>query len=123
LDSNDGCVEPLITSIVNLLLQAEKCQAEPGAHSGRWPERSVLEKQNYASFRGAVKWTDSVMQEPGPSPRSAMDALVESFSQLRSEARKRMPKEEFRRAEESFDDLVRRVRARSGFPAQRKPGS
>jgi hypothetical protein len=40
-----------------------------------------------------------------------MDTLVESFSQLRAEAKERMSDEEFRRAEEGFDRIVARVRA------------
>jgi hypothetical protein len=41
-----------------------------------------------------------------------MDKLVESFTRLRAEAKERMSDEEFRRAEEGFDQIVARVRAR-----------
>jgi len=41
-----------------------------------------------------------------------MDKLVEAFAQIRSEAKERMSEEEFRRAEEGFDRIVTRVRAR-----------
>jgi len=43
---------------------------------------------------------------------SAMYKLVESFSRLRAEAKERMSGKEFREAEQKFDELVRKVRAR-----------
>lgn len=46
--------------------------------------------------------------------KSAMDTLVESVSRIRSEARERMSAEEFRRAEEKFDEVVNKVRASRG---------
>jgi hypothetical protein len=44
-----------------------------------------------------------------------MDTLIESVSRLRSEAKERMSKEEFRQAEEKFDEVVSRVRASRGL--------
>jgi len=41
-----------------------------------------------------------------------MDVLVDSFMQLRSEAKLRMTPAEFQEAERKFDDLVRKARAR-----------
>jgi len=52
------------------------------------------------------------MAESAPKSVSAMDKLVESFSRLRAEAKERMSDEEFRRADEGFDRIVARVRAR-----------
>jgi hypothetical protein len=50
------------------------------------------------------------------SPKStpAMDKLVDSFSRLVSEAKDRMPDEEFQQAEKKFDDVVKKVRASRG---------
>lgn len=41
-----------------------------------------------------------------------MDSLVESFIELRAEAKRRMSKEEFAEAERQFEELARKVRAR-----------
>jgi len=53
------------------------------------------------------------MAKPTPKPKSAMDALVDSFTRLREEAKKRMTEEEFRKAEQGFDQIVMKVRART----------
>jgi hypothetical protein len=52
------------------------------------------------------------MAKSPPKSKSAMDKLVESFSRFRAEAKERMSDEEFRWAEEGFDQIVARVRAR-----------
>lgn len=52
------------------------------------------------------------MPKAAHEKKSAMDRLLEAFSRIRSEARERMSDEEFRRAEEGFDRIVARVRAR-----------
>ncbi len=54
------------------------------------------------------------MLKPAAKSESATDKLVESFIRLRAEAMERMSDEEFRRAEEGFDRIVARVRARRG---------
>ena len=41
-----------------------------------------------------------------------MDKLIESFTRLRAEAKERMSDKEFQQAEEGFDRIVARVRAR-----------
>ncbi len=51
------------------------------------------------------------MAKSAPKPKSAMDALVESFSRVVAEAKERMSPEEFREAERKFDEVVNRVRA------------
>jgi hypothetical protein len=48
---------------------------------------------------------------PAPKSKSATDKLVDSFSGIRSEAKKSMSEEEFRKAEEEFDRVVAKVRA------------
>ena len=57
-------------------------------------------------------YTQLAMQKPVAKSKSAMDKLVESFWRLRAEAKERMSDEEFRQAEEGFDRIVARVRAR-----------
>ena len=44
----------------------------------------------------------------------AMDKLVDSFRRVVSEAKERMPDEEFQEAEKKFDDVVSKVRAVRG---------
>jgi hypothetical protein len=48
-----------------------------------------------------------------PKPKSAMDTLVDSFSDLVEEARERMSSEEFRQAEKEFDEIIDKVKARA----------
>ncbi len=43
-----------------------------------------------------------------------MDKLVDSFSRVMSEAKERMPDEEFQQAEKKFDAVVNKVRAARG---------
>jgi len=49
-----------------------------------------------------------------------MDTLVEMVSRIRSEARERMSAEEFRQAEEEFDEIVNKVRARASRGRKRE---
>jgi outer membrane protein assembly factor BamD (BamD/ComL family) len=55
-----------------------------------------------------------VMSKPAPKSKSAMDKLVDSFSELVAEAKERMSDEEFRQAEKKFDEIISRVRASRG---------
>jgi hypothetical protein len=45
------------------------------------------------------------MRKPEPKPKSAMDALVDSFSELVEDARKHMSPEDFQKAEKSSTRL------------------
>jgi hypothetical protein len=54
------------------------------------------------------------MAKTAPKLKSAMDILVDSFSELVEEARERMTKEEFRHAEQKFDEIINRVREKRG---------
>lgn len=54
------------------------------------------------------------MAKAEPKSKSAMDKLVDSFSDLVSEAKERMSDEEFRQAEKKFDEIIDRVRASRG---------
>lgn len=49
-----------------------------------------------------------------------MDTLVDSFSELVEDARKRMSPEEFRRAEKEFDEIVDKARARTSRAGRRE---
>lgn len=55
-----------------------------------------------------------VVAKPVPKSKSAMDTLVDSFTELVAEAKARMSEEEFRQAEKKFDEIVNRVRASRG---------
>ncbi len=68
----------------------------------------------YLRFFGAVNYTEQVMAKSAPKSKSAMDALIDSVSRIRSEAKERMSEEEFRQAEKKFDEVVSRVRASRG---------
>jgi flagellin-specific chaperone FliS len=46
------------------------------------------------------------------TPKSAIDILIDSFMRLRAEAKERMSAEEFQQAEEKFNELATRIRAR-----------
>jgi len=52
------------------------------------------------------------MPKASPKKKSAMDKLVDSFSELREDARNRMSPEEFQQAEKGFDEIVDKIRAR-----------
>lgn len=54
------------------------------------------------------------MAKAAPNSKSAMDALIDSVSRIRSEAKEQMSEEEFRQAEKKFDEVVSRVRASRG---------
>ena len=43
-----------------------------------------------------------------------METLVDSFSELVAEAKERMSDEEFRQAEQKFDEIINKVRASRG---------
>ena len=60
------------------------------------------------------------MPKAAPKQKSAMDTLVEMVSRIRSEARERMSAEEFRQAEEKFDEIVNKVRARASRGRKRE---
>ncbi len=46
--------------------------------------------------------------------KSAMDALIESVSRIRAEAKERMSEEDFRQADERVHQLANKVRASRG---------
>ncbi len=60
------------------------------------------------------------MAKAAPKAKSAMDKLVDSFSDLVEEARERMSPDEFRRAEKEFDDIVNKVKARASRGGRRE---
>jgi len=60
------------------------------------------------------------MAKAAPKAKSAMDKLVDSFSDLVEDARQRMSPEEFRQAEKGFDKIVDRVKARASRDGRRE---
>ena len=49
-----------------------------------------------------------------------MDKLVDSFYDLREEARERMSPEEFQQAEKEFDEIVNKVKGRASRGGRRE---
>jgi hypothetical protein len=60
------------------------------------------------------------MAKPAPKSKSAMETLVDSFSDLVEDARKRMSPKEFRQAEKEFDEIVDKARARASRGGRRE---
>jgi hypothetical protein len=60
------------------------------------------------------------MAKSVPKPKSAMETLVDSFSDLVSEAKERMSPEEFRQAEKEFDQTIGKARARASRGGRRE---
>jgi hypothetical protein len=60
------------------------------------------------------------MPKAASKPKSAMDTLVDSFSDLVADAKKRMSPEEFRQAEKEFDEIVDKARARASRGGRRE---
>jgi hypothetical protein len=56
-----------------------------------------------------VNYPELGMAKPKPKTKSAMDTLVDSFSNLVEDAKKRMSPEEFRGAGKEFDEIVQRI--------------
>lgn len=54
------------------------------------------------------------MPKSVPKPKSAMETLVDSFSDLVAEAQERLSPEEFAQAEKKFDEIIVKVRASRG---------
>jgi hypothetical protein len=73
----------------------------------------TLEMPSTFSLASVVNYTELVMAKPKPKSKSPMDALVDSFSDLVEDVRERMSPEEFRRAEENFDKIVDKAKARA----------
>jgi hypothetical protein len=60
------------------------------------------------------------MPKSAPKPKSAMDTLVDSFSDLVVDAKKRMSPEEFRQAEKEFDEIIDKARVRTSRAGRRE---
>jgi hypothetical protein len=60
------------------------------------------------------------MAKAAPKSKSAMDTLVDSFSDLVADAKKRMSPEEFRQAEKEFDEIVDKAKARASRGGRRE---
>jgi len=60
------------------------------------------------------------MPKAAPKSKSAMDALVDSFSELVEDARERMTPEEFQKAEKEFDQIIDKAKARASRGGRRE---
>lgn len=60
------------------------------------------------------------MAKSASRKKSAMETLVDSFSDLVAEAKERMSPEEFRQAEKEFDKIIDNVRARASRGGRRE---
>lgn len=75
---------------------------------------------NIYAFFGAAKYTKQVMAKSAPKSKSAMETLVDSFSDLVTEAKERMSPEEFRCAEKEFEEIVDKAKARASRAGRRE---
>jgi len=66
------------------------------------------------SNRDTASKEGSAMATSAEKSKSAMAALVESFGSLVESQRKKLSKEEFKKAEENFERIVSRARASRG---------
>jgi hypothetical protein len=73
-----------------------------------------------ASFAKAVGYTEFVMAKSKAKAKSAMETLVDSFGDLVEDARKRMSPKEFHRAEENFDKIIDKAKARASRDGRRE---
>ena len=74
-------------------------------------------------FAGAVDYTQLTsfpMPKAAPKQKSAMDTLVDSYSELVEDARKRMSPQQFQKAEKKFDKIVDKARARVSRDGRRE---
>lgn len=60
------------------------------------------------------------MPKAAPKSKSAMETLVNSFSDLVEEAKERMSPEEFKQAEKEFDEIINKAKARASRGGQRE---
>ncbi len=60
------------------------------------------------------------MAKSASKSKSAMDTLVDSFSDLVDEAKERMSPAEFRRAEKEFDEIIDKVKSRASRGGRRE---
>jgi hypothetical protein len=60
------------------------------------------------------------MPKAATKSKSAMDELVDSFSDLVEDARARMSPEEFRKAEKEFDEIINKAKVRASRGGRRE---
>ena len=60
------------------------------------------------------------MSKAAPKSKSAMETLVDSFSELVQNAEERMSPEEFRQAEKEFDEIIDKAKARASRDGRRE---
>ena len=67
-----------------------------------------------------MNYTEGAMAKSSAKLKSAMDTLVDSFSELVEDARKRMSPEEFQKAEKKFDKIIDKAKARASRVGHRE---
>ncbi len=67
-----------------------------------------------------MAYTKSAMAKSAPKSTAAMDQLVDSFTELIEDARKRMSPQEFQKAEEKFDKIIDKAKARASRAGHRE---
>jgi hypothetical protein len=60
------------------------------------------------------------MAKTAPKSKSAMETLVDSFSDLVEDARERMSPEEFHEAETEFNETINKAKARASRDGRRE---
>jgi hypothetical protein len=60
------------------------------------------------------------MAKAATKSKSAMDELVDSFSDLVEDARERLSPEEFRKAEKEFDEIINKAKVRASRGGRRE---
>jgi methionyl-tRNA synthetase len=68
----------------------------------------------------AVNYPKVLMPKPASKQKSAMETLVNSFSELVEDARERMSPQEFQKAEKKFDKIIDKAKARASRVGQRE---
>jgi hypothetical protein len=71
-------------------------------------------------FRRRAQLCLLTMSRSPAKPKSEMDKLVDSFSDLVEEARERMSPEEFKQAEQGFDGIINKAKARASRGVRRE---
>ncbi len=76
-----------------------------------WPQPGLPGTLHCMSNKGTGSGKGSDVATSAEKPKSAMETLVESFGDLFESQRKKLSKEEFKKAEQNFDRIISKARA------------
>ena len=76
-----------------------------------WLRRGLPDTLHCMSSKGTSAKKGSHVATSTEKPKSAVAALVESFENLVESQRKKLSKEEFKKAEQNFERIVTKARA------------